>query len=61
MRAAVLEAVGESPHVRDFEEPHGDDVVTVTLAGCNPVPTGSGRAPSPPYRQSEPRDTSGMH
>ena len=37
MRAAVLEAVGESPHVKDFEEPGGQDIVTVTLAGCNPV------------------------
>ena len=37
MRAAVLEAVGEIPHVKDFEEPGGHDIVTVTLAGCNPV------------------------
>jgi NADPH:quinone reductase-like Zn-dependent oxidoreductase len=37
MRAAVLDDVGQTPHVRDFEEPHGDDVVSVTLAGCNPV------------------------
>ncbi len=37
MRAAVLEAAGEPPHVKDFEEPFGDDVVSVTLAGCNPV------------------------
>ena len=37
MRAAVLEAVGETPHVKDFEEPGGQDIVTVTLAGCNPV------------------------
>ncbi|WP_301149029.1 quinone oxidoreductase family protein [Mycobacterium simiae] len=36
MRAAVLEAVGEVPTVRDFDEPDGD-VVEVTLAGCNPV------------------------
>jgi hypothetical protein len=31
------------------------------LAGCSPVPTGSGQAPNPLYQQSEPRDTSGMH
>ncbi|MDY6998620.1 MAG: zinc-binding dehydrogenase [Actinomycetota bacterium] len=37
MRAAVLEAVGREPHVKDFEEPGGPDVVTVALAGCNPV------------------------
>ncbi len=37
MRAAVLEAAGRPPVVRDFEEPRGDDVVSVTLAGCNPV------------------------
>lgn len=37
MRAAVLEVVGDSPHLRDIDEPDGDDVVTVTLAGCNPV------------------------
>lgn len=37
MRAAVLEATGETPHVKDVDEPTGDDIVTVTLAGCNPV------------------------
>ncbi|KWX65966.1 zinc-binding dehydrogenase [Mycobacterium sp. NAZ190054] len=37
MRAAVLEAAGRPPSVKDFEDPQGDDVVTVTLAGCNPV------------------------
>ena len=37
MRAAVLEAPGRPPVVRDFQEPRGDNVVTVTLAGCNPV------------------------
>ncbi|MGE2732482.1 quinone oxidoreductase family protein [Mycolicibacterium vaccae] len=37
MRAAMLEKVGQTPCVRDVEEPGGDDVVTVTLAGCNPV------------------------
>ncbi|MGE2832618.1 quinone oxidoreductase family protein [Mycobacterium sp. SMC-4] len=37
MRAAVLEAAGQTPRVRDFDEPTGDDIVTVTLAGCNPV------------------------
>lgn len=36
MRAAVLEAAGEVPRVRDFENPDGE-VVEVTLAGCNPV------------------------
>ncbi|MEH3140709.1 MAG: zinc-binding dehydrogenase [Mycobacterium kyogaense] len=37
MRAAVLDVVGGSPHVTDFPDPTGDNVVTVTLAGCNPV------------------------
>lgn len=37
MRAAVLEQAGQTPRVRDFDEPTGDDVITVTLAGCNPV------------------------
>ena len=37
MLAAVLEQVGEPPVVRDFDDPDGDDVVTVRLAGCNPV------------------------
>lgn len=37
MRAAVLEAAGGSPQVKDVDEPDGGDVVTVTLAGCNPV------------------------
>ncbi|MHA0285677.1 quinone oxidoreductase family protein [Mycobacterium sp. C3-094] len=37
MRAAVLEAVGESPRVTEFPDPTGGDVVSVTLAGCNPV------------------------
>ncbi|QIV82086.1 quinone oxidoreductase family protein [Mycolicibacterium frederiksbergense] len=37
MRAAVLEKPGETPVVRDFEEPDGKDVVDVRLAGCNPV------------------------
>lgn len=37
MRAAVLEAIGQPPHVGDFPDPTGDDVVSVTLAGCNPV------------------------
>lgn len=39
MRAAVLEAVGEVPTVRDFDEPDGPGahVVDVRLAGCNPV------------------------
>ncbi|MDD4867084.1 MAG: zinc-binding alcohol dehydrogenase family protein [Mycobacterium sp.] len=36
MRAAVLEAVGEVPTIRDFDEPDRD-VVEVRLAGCNPV------------------------
>lgn len=36
MRAAVLEAVGQPPTVRDFDEPTRD-VVRVSLAGCNPV------------------------
>jgi D-arabinose 1-dehydrogenase-like Zn-dependent alcohol dehydrogenase len=39
MRAAVLEAAGEVPTVRDFDDPEGpeDSVVDVILAGCNPV------------------------
>jgi NADPH:quinone reductase-like Zn-dependent oxidoreductase len=37
MRAAVLEEVGQPPVVRDFDDPDGDAVVTVRLAGCNPV------------------------
>lgn len=37
MLAAVLEQVGQTPVVRDFNDPEGDDVVTVRLAGCNPV------------------------
>ena len=36
MRAAVLEAAGQVPTVKDFDEPDGD-VVEVRLAGCNPV------------------------
>ncbi|MGQ9410218.1 quinone oxidoreductase family protein [Mycolicibacterium gilvum] len=36
MRAAVLEAVGQPPTVREFDEPTRD-VVRVSLAGCNPV------------------------
>lgn len=36
MRAAVLEAAGQPPTVRDFNEPTRD-VVQVSLAGCNPV------------------------
>lgn len=37
MRAAVLEAPGKTPTVKDFDEPDGSDVVDVRLAGCNPV------------------------
>jgi NADPH2:quinone reductase len=37
MRAAVLEAAGDIPTVRDFDEPDGGDIVEVLLAGCNPV------------------------
>jgi hypothetical protein len=35
--------------------------LVLMLGGCVPVPTGSAQAPSPPYQQSEPRDTSDMH
>jgi hypothetical protein len=35
--------------------------LVLMLAGCVPVPTSPGQAPSPPYQQSEPRDTGGMH
>ncbi|WP_374023973.1 zinc-binding alcohol dehydrogenase family protein [Mycobacterium sp. HNNTM2301] len=40
MRAAVLEAVGDIPKVRNFDDPQGDprsEIVEVVLAGCNPV------------------------
>ncbi|GAT08399.1 zinc-binding alcohol dehydrogenase family protein [Mycolicibacterium novocastrense] len=39
MRAAVLEAPGKTPTVREFDEPDGPEteVVDVRLAGCNPV------------------------
>lgn len=36
MRAAVLEEIGQTPVVRDFDDPEGD-VVEVRLAGLNPV------------------------
>lgn len=36
MRAAVLEKAGQTPVVRDFDEPDGE-VVDVLVAGCNPV------------------------
>ena len=36
MRAAVLEAAGQPPTVREFDAPTRD-VVQVSLAGCNPV------------------------
>lgn len=36
MRAAILQKPGEPPVVGDFDEPDRD-VVTVTMAGCNPV------------------------
>lgn len=36
MRAAILQKVGEPPVVGEFDEPERD-IVTVTLAGCNPV------------------------
>ena len=36
MRAPVLQAAGQTPRVTDFGDPTGDDVVDVTLAGCNP-------------------------
>jgi NADPH2:quinone reductase len=37
LRAALLEEAGTTPRVQDVDEPGGDNVVTVTLAGCNPV------------------------
>ena len=37
------------------------DFLVLMLVGCSAVPTGSGQAPSAPYQQGEPRDTSGMH
>jgi NADPH:quinone reductase-like Zn-dependent oxidoreductase len=37
VRAAVLEEAGTIPRVKEVDEPVGDNVVTVTLAGCNPV------------------------
>jgi NADPH2:quinone reductase len=36
MRAAILQKPGEPPVVGEFDEPERD-IVTVTLAGCNPV------------------------
>jgi predicted small secreted protein len=36
-------------------------LLVLMLAGCATVATGSGQDPNPPYQQSEPRDTSGMH
>lgn len=36
MRAAILQKPGEPPVVDKFDEPERD-IVTVTLAGCNPV------------------------
>ena len=32
-----------------------------TLTGCAPSAGGSGQAPTAPYQQQDPRDTSGMH
>jgi hypothetical protein len=36
-------------------------LLVLMLAGCATVATGSGQAPKPPYQQSEPWDTSGIH
>jgi hypothetical protein len=35
--------------------------VVRALAGCGQVESGLGQSPSPPYRQDDPRDISGMH
>jgi hypothetical protein len=35
--------------------------VVLVLAGCASVVAGPGQAPSAPYQQGDPRDTSGMH
>ena len=35
--------------------------VVLALAGCAPVAAGPGQAPNSPYKQGDPRDTSGMH
>jgi hypothetical protein len=35
--------------------------VVFALAGCASVAAGPGQAPSAPYQQGDPRDTSGMH
>jgi hypothetical protein len=36
-------------------------MVILALTGCAPMAAGPGQVPNPPYPQSEPRDTSGMH
>jgi hypothetical protein len=35
--------------------------VVLALAGCASVAAGPAQAPSAPYQQGDPRDTSGMH
>jgi hypothetical protein len=35
--------------------------VILVLAGCVSSAGGSGQAPTAPYQQQDPRDTSGMH
>ncbi len=37
MRAAILHKAGGTPEVGEFDDPGGDDVVEVRLAGLNPV------------------------
>lgn len=37
MRAAVLQEIGHTPVVTDFDEPDIESSVAVCLAGCNPV------------------------
>jgi hypothetical protein len=40
---------------------HAVLLIMLTLTGCTPSPDGSGQAPTAPYQQQDPRDTSGMH
>jgi hypothetical protein len=35
--------------------------VVLGLTGCAPSAGGSGHAPTAPYQEQDPRDTSGMH
>jgi hypothetical protein len=45
----------------DWQRPLAALLVALALAGCAQGVTGQAGAPSTPYQQGEPRDTSGMH